>query len=546
MGADRTSVGRDRERRRAGEALRARRSVILSGPAGSGRSHLLAAVLRAHPRSGILIDARAGVVTVRTGSTDRRVLAGGDDVTALIAEAAARSEVVGVDDIDEIPDAVAAALVEALAVADVVFVAATAPRHEITRRSRARAELLRPLLDDGDRAHIAVGPLALGETTALANALRSDHHGVGPADDAWTAALHHLSGGNPALIGALVEVAAVRGRLHAVCPIEPFVDPLPGGLVASLTRLLAPLDARDRGFLGVVSELGAVPLAHVAAIVPAEVLARLHDGNLLVVSPDAGTAAVSPLLARMVGETAREDGEPDDRRDVALRLLDLATHGDALTPSEEVYCARHGAVEAGSPRAATLAALLPRAALSLARSSAPRDALAVVARMSEPDADLRASAAVILARIALDDHDAAARALEILPRPATAVERELALHVVVRTLCATCAGLDAARTRLREVIEWAPDDDDWRTRVAHAEAMLALPHGASFPERASASAADTPRPDAEAFDDALRAATAAAGGDAARARALWAAVRRRTGGTSSPTSRCSCSTPTRW
>ncbi len=248
-------------------------------------------------------------------------------------------------------------------------------------------------------------------------------------------------------------------------------------------------------------------------------LARLHDGNLLVVSPDAGTAAVSPLLARMV-ETAREDGEPDDRRDVALRLLDLATHGDALTPSEEVYCARHGAVEAGSPRAATLAALLPRAALSLARSSTPRDALAIVARMSEPDADLRASAAVILARIALDDHDAAARALEILPRPATAVERELALHVVVRTLCATCAGLDAARTRLREVIEWAPDDDDWRTRVAHAEAMLALPHGASFPERASASAADTPRPDAEAFDDALRAATAAAGGETARARAL--------------------------
>ncbi|WP_156459256.1 helix-turn-helix transcriptional regulator [Microbacterium sp. Leaf151] len=522
MGAGRPLMGRAREKSIAAEALRAKRGVLLTGPARSGRSRLLAAIAEAQSRPTFVIETRAGVVTVRSGMSDRRALIGADDVADVVAEVEFRAGVLVVDDIDLLPDAGAAALIDALGASSAVLLAALAPRHEVARGSIHRWELLRPLVEDADRLNIAVGPLALAETAALANALRESRHGVGPADDAWMMALHHLSGGSPGLVGELIEVAAARGRMHAVCPIEPFADLLPGGLVASLTRMLAPLDARDRRLLGIVFELGAIPLRHIGSVVPADVLARLHDGNLVVASVEAGSAAVSPLLARVVHDSAPREEHLDERRDIAHRLLDLLRHGDVLTPAEEVFCARFaGTVEVVGPLAEPLAAVLPRAALTLARSGVPRDSLSVIARVLDNGPDLRASAALILTRIALEDYAEAELLLRTLPEPASAAERELALHVYVRTLCATCAGSEAARDRLRALASWAPDDGDWRIRVEQAVAMLSLPNGASFAERApSPQPVDAGRPDAAVVDDALQAALAAARGEAARARAL--------------------------
>jgi DNA-binding CsgD family transcriptional regulator len=516
-------VGRTREKLIAAEALRAKRSVLLTGPARSGRSRLLTAIAEAQPRPTFVVEMRAGAVTVRAGLSDRRVLVGADDVADQVAEVEARGGILVVDDIDLLPDAAAVALIDALGASDAVLLAALAPRHEVARRSMHRWELVRPLVEDADRLNIAVGPLTLPETIALGNALREGRHGVGPADDAWMMALHHLSGGSPALVDELIEVAAVRGRMHAVCPIEPFADLLPGGLVESLTRMLAPLDARDRRLLGIVFELGAVPLRHVGSVVPSDVLARLHDGNLVVASVEAGAAAVSPLLARVVHESTPRDEHLDERRDIAHRLLDLIRYGDVLTPAEEVFCARFaGPVEVAGPLAEPLAAVLPRAALSLARSGVPRDSLAVITRVLHDGPDLRASAALILTRIALEDYTEAELLLRTLPEPATPAERELALHVYVRTLCATCAGSDTARDRLQALVSWAPDDGDWRARVEQAVAMLALPNGASFAERAMSPQppVDAVRPDAAVAGDALQAAFAAFHGDAARARSL--------------------------
>ncbi|MGN7968666.1 LuxR C-terminal-related transcriptional regulator [Microbacterium sp. 22296] len=522
MGAGRPLTGRAREKCIAAEALRAKRSVLLTGPARSGRSRLLAAIAEAQSRPTFLVETRAGVVTVRSGISDRRVLVGADDVADVVADVAAREGVLVVDDIDLLPDAAVAALVDNLGASDAVLLAALAPRHEVARGSIHRWELLRPLVEDADRLTIAVAPLTLAETTALGDALRENRHGVGPADDAWMMALHHLSGGSPALVDELVEMAAARGRMHAVCPVEPFADLLPGGLVDSLTRMLAPLEARDRRLLGILFELGAIPLRHVGSVVPSDVLARLHDGNLVVGSVEEGSAAVSPLLARVVQESAPREEHLEERRDIAHRLLDLLRHGDVLTPAEEVFCARFtGTVEVDGPLAESLSIVLPRAALSLARSGVPRDALPVIARVLDDGPDLRATAALILTRIALEDYAEAELLLDVLPEPASAAERELALHVYVRTLCATCTGPDAARDRLRALAGWAPDDGDWRVRVEQAVAMLSLPNGASFAERApSPQPVDAARPDAAVVGEALQAALAASRGEAARARAL--------------------------
>nr|WP_307332318.1 helix-turn-helix transcriptional regulator [Microbacterium sp. SORGH_AS_1204] len=481
----------------------------------------MTAIVRAQPRPSFVIESRAGAVSARSGASEHRLLAGVDDVEGLIADAVGRGGVIVVDDIDLLPDAVARPLVEALGDADAVFIAALAPRHEVARRSPQRWDLLRPLVEDADRLTVAVAPLALAETTALANDRRASRHGVGPADAAWMMALHHLSGGSPALIAELVDVAADRGRMHAVCPIEPFADALPGALVDSLSRLLAPFDARERRLLGAVFELGAIPLSHVASVVPSDVLARLHDGNLVVASVEVGAAAVSPLIARVIRESAPSGEHLEERRGIAHRLLALSRQGVALTPLEEVFCARFaGTLDAGGPLVEPLTALLPRAALSLARSGTPRDALAVISRVLDDGPDLRASAALVLARIALEEYAEAERLLDWLPLPVTAAERELALHVFVRTVCATHAGAGVARRRIRDLVRWAPDDQQWRIRVAHAAAMLSLPNGASFSGRVLTAPTEATRPDSSAMSDALRAALAASRGDAARARAL--------------------------
>lgn len=522
MGQSRPFIGRSREMRAAAEALRARRGVLLTGPARSGRTQLLSAIVRGSARTPYAVEMRAGVVTARSAHGDRRPLADGDDVAELVAEAAARAGIVVVDDIDLLPDATVVALVDALTASDAVFLVTLAPRHEIARRSIDRWEALRPLVEDGDGLSIAVGAFTLVETATLANELRAVRHGTGPADDAWVMALHQVSGGSPALIHDLVEVAAVRGRLRAVCPIEPFSDLLPGALVETVGRLLAPLDDRERHLLGIVFDLGAVPLDHIAWIVPSDVLGRFHDGNLLVAAVEAGTAAVSPLLARVIRESAPRVHHLDARRDVALRLLELTRGGDVLTPVEEMFCARFaGTPDPAGPLAEPMSALLPRAALSLARSGVPRDALPVISRILDDGPDLRATAALILTRIALEEYGEAEQLLDLLPPPATIAERELGLHVSVRVLCATCAGIEPARDRIRSLEEWAPDDEGWRTRVAHAAAMLALPNGASFAERSPlASPPDGPGPDPADVDDALGAALAASLGDAARARVL--------------------------
>lgn len=521
MSGGRTFVGRSAERALAVAAVNRKRSVFVTGPSRSGRSSLLTSIVRDLARPTVFLENRPdGVTRCGPRKTDRHPLAGVDDVTALI-DVLAHDTALVVDDLDLLPYPVLAPLIDAFHATPAVFLAAMSPRHVVASASAERWATLRPMFDQSAALAIPLPPLSLRETAELGDTLRTARYGADRADDAWQMALHHLSGGSPALVREIVEAAATRGRLHAFLPIDPQSDALPGAVVASVTKMLAPLDVRDRRILAALAELGPVPHGHLGSIVPTDVLARLHDGGLLSAGADASTAAVSGVISRMVVDSSDLGDLGDERRALARELLLLSCHASRLTPGEEKFCARWADVTDNASLETALARILPRAALALARSSSPREALTVAERVLAADFDATAFSALILARVALGEYREAERLLAQLPVPLTKEEREGALHLHVSVLLATGAGIDAALDRLRNLAAWAPDDEAWRLRVEYSVNALSLSSG-SAPQLPDDVAVLAPHADDETFSlaEACQAAVEASRGHSARVHEL--------------------------
>jgi len=481
MSDGRTFVGRKVERSLAITALKRRRSVLITGPRRSGRSHLLSVVVKDLARRVIYLAAGAcGVCWWESDSSDRIAVVDEDDITDLLSRLRGGGVLV-VDDLDQLPAPVLARLLDAMGRRAAVCVAVTSTRNVTAAGDPGRWDILGPLFEKAAAVAVtvAVPPLTLRETAELGDLLRTVCYGADRAEDAWHMALHNLSGGSPALVCELVEAAATRGRLNALFPVDPTVDVLPGGVVASVDKMLAPLSIRDRQVLTALAELGPIPTGHLGRVVSAEVLARLHDGGLLSAGADGGTAAVSGVIARIVADSVDTVTLVEVRRALARELLTLARYPPQLTPGEERFCARWADESDEEALTSALWRVLPRAALSLARSSSPREAVSVAERVLVAQHDVTASSALILARLALGEYEEAERLLDAAPVPRNREDRESTLMVHVRVLFARCARLDSALTRLAELTRWAPDDAEWRLRVSYAVAALSLSNGAT-------------------------------------------------------------------
>ncbi len=521
MNGDRTFVGRSAERALAVAAFNRKRSVFMTGPSRSGRSYLLMSIVKDLARPAVFLERRPDGVT-RCGAltTDRHPVRGEDDIAALV-EAVGKDTALVVDDLDLLPYPVLAPLVDAFRATPVVFLATMAPRHVVAAAGAERWEMLRPMFDQSAALAVPLPPLSLRETAEIGDGLRTTRYGAGRADDAWHMALHHLSGGSPALVREIVEAAAARGRLDALLPIDPQRDALPGAVVASVTKLLAPLDARDRRVLAALAELGPVPRGHLGSIIPADVLARLHDGGLLSAGADATTVAVSGVISRIVDDSSDLGDLGDERRELARQLLLLSCQASCLTPGEEKFCARWAETAHDAPLESALARILPRAALALARSSSPREALAVAERVLAEDFHATAFSALILARVALGEYAEAQRLLDQYPAPTTKEEREWALHLHVNVLLATCAGMDTALERVRTLTGWAPDDEVWRLRVECSVNALSFSSGSAphVPEDVTELSEDADE-ETRSLAEACQAAVEASRGDRARVHEL--------------------------
>lgn len=216
------------------------------------------------------------------------------------------------------------------------------------------------------------GPLAVAGVERTLRKLEADD-----VDDEFARACHHVTGGNPFLLGELVRAllgegvpftAAGAGRVTDITP------PTVAGTVAATLARLGPQAtalARAAAVLGdgvtleLAAELGQVPLSEAATVIADLVRSRLLDDStaLRFRHPILAGAVRAALLAHELAAAharaavvLRERGAAPER--VALQLLRASPAGDAKVVSDLRLAAEH-ALARGAPAIAV--AVLQRA-----------------------------------------------------------------------------------------------------------------------------------------------------------------------------------------
>ncbi|MFJ9752862.1 helix-turn-helix transcriptional regulator [Streptomyces chartreusis] len=242
---------------------------------------------------------------------------------------------------------------------------------------RARAETDQPLLNqlftDPACQVIHLGPLPLEATSHLiSTAFRRE------PDDAFAAACHAASGGNPLLLGELVKTAVAQG-LAPIAQCSPHILNLgPQAIARHVALRMAYLTANDRALALAVSVLGddvdmrlAAELANLDSVAVMRSAERLEREEILR-SGQAGEGSVPTTLAfvhPLIRATVYDTLDPAQRMSahqqaaqlltaahadterVAAHLLHAAPAADATT-AHILRTAAHGALTRGSPQAA--------------------------------------------------------------------------------------------------------------------------------------------------------------------------------------------------
>ncbi|HLI00903.1 MAG TPA: LuxR C-terminal-related transcriptional regulator [Acidimicrobiales bacterium] len=353
------TAGRERTRASVDAALVAGRSVLLSGPAGIGKTHLARDVLAGRRAEGwrtVEIMGRSSSAAVPLGACAHLVpaLAGPVPVAGLIASslerlqrhAAAAPLMVLVDDADVLDDA-SALLVSHLVRMPGAAVLATA------RAPRRAAHPLTALVGDRSLEVVEVPALTTGEVREVAAGV------VGaPPDDASTRWLVRATGGNALWVTELLRAAVTRRAAHPG-PQGWRIDTglAVGGLDRVLATRLGDLDDDQREAAELVAVGGVLPIDLLEKLVGTTVPTDLAAAGLVVSSAAGRTLTVrlahplheECLLGELDGIRRRShlrrlvaaSGEPDPRDRAALVRLALwhAELGLRLDPAEAGWAA---------------------------------------------------------------------------------------------------------------------------------------------------------------------------------------------------------------
>lgn len=519
MTVHRPFVGRATEHGRAVDALVAGRSVIIQGGVGMGKSHLLARTLDTYGES------REGVTSARArGSTslvtpDETLVVSSTDAgrmcPALSGEWVAGTLLV-VDDLDLLPRDVVDAIVEGVVIRGMQLLASIRPAAMRAHADPEDGRAVERLIAEGDVALIPLGALTLGATRRLGDAQRRYLGEATGAEDGWGVALHRLSGGIPALVVEIVGHAFAHDRMAAIEPLDLRYGPVSGVLADAARRILAGAPAADSLALAALGELGSVPASHVDYLWRSETTTRLSDARLLSASTDADRVATAGVLSWVARRSIDSPEWERGTADIARRLLHMSSRGIALTPSEEVFCAKHSADVAAAELTPVerqiLHGMLARAALVVSRSRTPRDAIAIAERALAIAPSPVASVAIVLAAVATADDALAARAIADLGAPADRTEADLLLAAHL-ALIHDPEGWIAAPLDVERFRSWLPGDSSWAALIDGIEFMVAFVAGRSGVERSwwtgetdpAVLEADTARRDAiEALVNAMR------------------------------------------
>ena len=428
------------------------RLVRLRGPAGAGRSALVAEAMRRHQVAAAAGDLPA-LPFVRGGAD--RVLAALGEVGALASPAALAAR--ALDRIADTPQVVAVEGVDPIASA----IARLAPHHQDLARSRSlviawvdEGEPADP--DAGDRAlDLAVPPLDAGAVAELAASMLGR-----PVREIWARELARATSGLPGLAVDVVRAAAQlegTARADQVAPGELLDRAGEEGLSALIRRRAAALPEELASVLEGAAVLGArAPVTGVAAtldVAAREVYAAAAE---LAARGFAELDGDDLLLPGPVHAAAIDEAIPTARRRALHRA---ALRWREEQPADPAARARHLAVTGPAERAA-------RAALDAAQEAAARgrgdEALAWAERAAaSAPADLASLAhAVWSERAAAVGRyaDAIAAAQRAARARDEAVKRRA--NLALARAQQMMGELDAAEATLSRLREEHPDDDE--------------------------------------------------------------------------------------
>ena len=523
--------GRDEQLRRARMALDHRSNVVISGGRGVGRTRVLRALAKTISTPSVRLHRRpGGLITVCDSAGSDGAVVDETGIPAMVADLAADETTIVVDDLDHLPVGLAEALIGAVLHHGAMFVAVTCPAAVAAAGDQRRAAALEALCEHPRTVRVMIEPLSLAHSARLSDALRTHNFEGDPADDVWNIALHRLAGGNPALIEQCVEFAANARRMDALMPLDPAYDPLTGRIVEIAHNMTGSLTRDQLCVLSVIAELGPTPLLCLRAAVTAGTLATLRDCGLLAASTDAMHIAACEIAARVAADRLGHAEIAVCRERVAAGLLRLAASGTRLGIRSVAFCARYAPDPSHECEVATLRRLRDSAALAVARSSRPADAIRMVTERPQP-VPVRSLVALTLAYDAVGRGEEADALLADVPPPADTEEATLVIRTLVQRLVAIEDGGERARERLSAVAEWFTDDPSWRTIAESAMSLFRTMSDPAVEPSEEEIPAARPRAhaDAVAYRDANAAVLAALRGKGGAAIALMEPRRQRHG-----------------
>ncbi|WP_307220307.1 helix-turn-helix transcriptional regulator [Microbacterium sp. SORGH_AS_0888] len=437
--------------------------MVVVSARGIGRSRLLDAVFSSLADPALLLrpDMLRGFSLKGNGAFPVGPLEATDPVASIIRDDT-RVRVLAIDDADGVPPSTLQESIEAARYAGLTVIA-TAPSPLVPESVFGPWRCVLPsVLDGAAPTLISLEPLGLAATTAMAASVRSrQNDGTGPGDDAWSLALHRLSGGSPALIHELVGIAELNTDVDALMPLDLRLDALSPRLIEISHAMLAPLTAAQRCVVAVLGELGPVPASYLHQLIGAEDVARIKACGLLSPSTDPGVVHTSEVVAHVARANADEEALGLTRAIVAERLIAVRAQGARLSPVLTAFCARRARrLDIESFRSA-----IPDAMLTLARSSQPAEAIRVAQALTTEERDVRAVTALVMAHHAIGRPEKAEEAFRDMPSPRDRAEADLVIEASMTHLLSLESGGDRARAHLTEISERFADDASLQERI---------------------------------------------------------------------------------